>query len=61
MTDLELNTDREKCSRTDPMFYKNHGSRILLNLAESLEMANSTAENIEARSLALALRNLLIG
>ena len=30
------------------MFYKNHGSRILVNLSESLEMADTTSENIES-------------
>ena len=29
------------------MFYKNHGSRILVNLSESLEMLDTTRENIE--------------
>jgi hypothetical protein len=29
------------------MFYKNHGSRILVNLSESLEMLDTSRENIE--------------
>ena len=37
----------EKCSRTDAMFYKNQGSKILLALSESLELANTTAETID--------------
>jgi len=38
----------EKCSRTDSMFYKNNGSKILYTLAESLGLPNTTAETIEA-------------
>jgi len=38
----------EKCSRTDSMFYKNNGSKILYALSESLELPNTTREIIDA-------------
>jgi len=37
----------EKCSRTDLMFYKNNGGKILYTLAESLGLPNTTAETID--------------
>ncbi|EFX83306.1 hypothetical protein DAPPUDRAFT_315767 [Daphnia pulex] len=43
-----LNLVFDKCSRADSLFYKNHGSRILVNLSESLDLTNVTRENIEA-------------
>ncbi|XP_046444487.1 protein EFR3 homolog cmp44E-like isoform X1 [Daphnia pulex] len=43
-----LNLVFDKCSRADSLFYKNHGSRILVNLSESLDLINVTRENIEA-------------
>lgn len=42
-----LNLAIDKCSRADSLFYKNQGSRILVNLSESLELSNTTLENIE--------------
>ncbi|XP_032799067.1 protein EFR3 homolog cmp44E isoform X3 [Daphnia magna] len=44
----DLNLAIDKCSRADSLFYKNHGSRILVNLSESLDLNNVTRENIEA-------------
>lgn len=44
-----LNLAIDKCSRADSLFYKNHGSRILVNLSESLDLNNVTNENIEVR------------
>lgn len=45
----DLNLAIDKCSRADSLFYKNHGSRILVNLSESLDLNNVTRENIEVR------------
>jgi hypothetical protein len=44
-----LNLVFDKCSRADSLFYKNHGSRILVNLSESLDLTNVTRENIEVK------------
>jgi hypothetical protein len=33
------------------LFYKNHGSRILVNLSESLDLTNVTRENIEVSTV----------
>lgn len=43
----ELGLTIEKRSRTDSMFYKSHGNRILTTLAESFELDNLTEENID--------------
>ena len=45
--DLDLKMRVEGYSRADAMFYKNHGSRMLASLAESLEISNSSHTNIE--------------
>lgn len=44
-----LNLPIDECTRADSLFYKNHGSRILVNLTESLELTNVMQENIEVR------------
>lgn len=46
-----LNLVFDKCSRADSLFYKNHGSRILVNLSESLDLTNVTRENIEVSTV----------
>ena len=51
----ELGLTIEKCSRTDCMFYKNHGNRILTNLSESFELDSVTRDNIDATFCTAAL------